>query len=337
METEETLTDPTPAEGVSEDGLTAEDSAAIDAAFEAAAAEGLVFDDAPTPTDDTEPGSDGQEDTEPAGDAEATPDAPEIDPQYREIARRAKWSDEQLERFYASDPDLARATLDRVKSSFDEVASAAGRAGRQPTETEAPAPAEAGGVKADIDKIASSIREKLSEDFSDEAAEALTEGALRPLLGVIEQLASQVQPVQEHLQNQAVEQTFKQVDQFFGGLEHMSDVFGKGDRSSIAPENLKARAEVYEKAELLVAGANALGREIALNEALGMALRAVHSDAVVASEKKKTISNAKQRSARVVQRPSKTTAPAAGADDDPMQAAIDGMSEWEEKFGFKLG
>jgi hypothetical protein len=212
------------------------------------------------------------------GKQSTTPILPEA---YRRTAKAREWTDEEIDRFVKSDPELAIQTLSKMHDSrVKELAEWAdlGRRSKQQTEspaparTDAPAPAPA---LAPID-IAAMVEKYGNEDLIRELA-----GPLNTAIQAVAPLVQQAKQQQEVAARSQVETLGRMVQDFFTSKElaEFKGTYGS-DVASLQPEQVKARSKVLELADALIAGAKMQGRSFTVEDALKAAHDSVSRDQV---------------------------------------------------------
>lgn len=231
------------------------------------------------------------------GDDEGDDKSPTIPAIMLQSAKRAGWSDEEAEKFYVGQPELAIKTFDRLHATYNDLTNQYARLGRthaepedQPTD---PSPRRRASASGDIltdiygeDEL-STLREKFGEDFADDV--------LQPLVGPLQELYAHYESQKEAAIGQQLESFFKDLPKDY------DDLYGNG--SVVTDAHVQNRDKLALLADQVRAGAELQGMSMSVPEALDRAHLVVSAPHLETIERKKLIGNVKKRSSRMSARP----------------------------------
>lgn len=212
--------------------------------------------------------------------AAASADAPTLPDAYRRTAKGYEWTDAEIDRLWKADPEMAMRTFTKLhESRTKQIGEWAdlGRKARQTVpvaKTEMPAPAAAVDLKpVDI--------KALIEKYGNDDLIAALAGPVNAQIEALRPILEQAKVAQQIAARQQGEVLGKLVQDFFTGkpMEQFKESYG-GDWASLTADQTKARNNVLEMADALVAGAKQQGRNLTVNEALQMAHDTVSKDRI---------------------------------------------------------
>ena len=258
-------------------------------------------------------------------------DTPTLSPVLRQAAKRAGWSDEDIDALATEKPELAEQTFQRMLQSFNSLSAEYGRLGasqqqgggpaqppqqqqfppqQQPQQQQmTPPPQQDEGMNLLQELYGEqlpTLQQKYGQDFVNDI--------LTPLVRPVQQLQQQYQAQQQ----QAVAQ---EIGQFFSNLpEEFSELYGKGDQ--VNEDQYGARARLAQLADQIQWGASRQGVELSVSEALERANLMHAAEHMEALTRKRITQSVKKRSKQLTNRPSqrKSAAPQEGSEKSAEEA-----------------
>ena len=248
--------------------------------------------DEPDPDDrDDEPEEeDGQE-----PEAEEPPESPTLNPLLRQAARRANWSEEDIDAFVRESPERAERTFHLLLENHNRLSAEYGRLGQvnQPDPNEAPPKREPEGRPENL--LAELYGQERMDGLRAKYGEDLISDLIEPLIGPLRQ-------AQQFAQLQEAEAIGAQVDQWLQSLPpEFKDMYGQGDDRT--EEQLQALGAVGQRADDIRNGAARAGRDMPVEEALEAAHMELASRQISEVERKRLHNKVQRRSATRTQRP----------------------------------
>lgn len=265
-------------------------------------------------------------------DQEAAENAPKLDPLLRMAAKASEWSDEEIDKFFAADPEYAEKTFAKFRQSQSDLTARYAAMGRTALQqNQAPSLPQAPGAQAqqvpwqqevfpqqpqqtqgglDLNALyggkLDSYKEKYGSEFIEEVINPLA-------MAVNRTLAQQLQPVHEvrsHYEAERREQIRTTINNHFKGLSaEFHDLYGNGQQ--VAGGQLEARMQAVKLADQIRTGAAIQGFDMSMDEALERAVAAHSVQHIEAIQRKKLTTQVKKRASQITQRPTqrKTISP----------------------------
>jgi hypothetical protein len=252
-----------------------------------------------------------------------------LDPLLRQQAKRAGWSDEEIEQALALNAPAAIRQFEKLEADY---AATAGRfaamgagtslpahnAGQSPAPS-APAAQPAG---TDFDRL---FTEEGLKEFAENNGQELVDKLLRPLQT---EVLAPLRQVVQHYQAMQREALAKEVNVTFGQWENdFEDVYGKGEYAAVDETKQANRRQVMQLADQVRAGASAQGIELPVSEALERAHYLFNRHRQGEVERKKIADQVAKRSASITARPTqrkiaKTVEEGSGRSEEAAKEAV---------------
>lgn len=238
---------------------------------------------------------------EESGDKEVADDKPELSDAYYRAAKRAGWSDEDVDKLYENNPELCITTLGKVYDDMNRISrdyAAIGRKMKEEPPVVEPTPVPEPAAKSDYKGLdADALRKKYPDDpmvemiIAQDNQNKLMHDQIAELKNRPEPAINAANQREQAAQSQEARAIEQQIDTFFKGDEAQAygDFYGllpkdAVDWSSLTPGQRANRWAVLTMMDQMIAGAIACGKDMSIGEALGHA----HSS-VSESEREKVI------------------------------------------------
>lgn len=263
-------------------------------------------------------------------------DAPTLDPTLRHAARRAGWSDAEIDELAAAKPDLAERTFQRLHGSYSDLSARYAKLGKtggseQQGGSETPAAPtgesqeqqgtgnaqqqQSDSVQTIFGDEAKKLSDKYGEDFMGDVVKPMADH----LMGLI-------QPVHQDYQARQQEQVGEQVNRFFDGLpETHQQLYGA--KQKVDGDQSTKRQEVAQLADQILAGAELQDVPMSIDEALDRAVTLHAKDHLSNLERKRITSQVKKRSTQMTARPSNRNRQRPGGEAKAQEAVAAKMAE----------
>lgn len=250
----------------------------------------------------------------PATLAVANPAAAVVPAAYRRSLKALEWSDEEIDAGMATDPASFLKTAAKLHESRNASTQQMAELGRQLKAQQA---AEAAGKTASKrpDKFTKIDVDALKAEYGDQAFIKQLEG----LNGIVD-FANDVMPwmaqSQKRQQEAELETLGRQIDGYFGhaDMKDYHDLYGKTG-NTLKDGQMQARQKVIDTADMIVSGAQRMGRQITLEEALTMAHDSVSAPTREKVAKAKIVTQVQKRAAAISLKPGGRAAPVAKTTD----------------------
>ena len=272
----------------------------------------------------------------------------------RHAAKRAGWSEDELDQFAASDPDLAVQTLTRLHNSQNDLTMQYARIGQfqngqqpvgPPTPGQEPQPEQPPAAPPQVPQPAKDLMEeiygvgaatKLSK-FGDDFLEEV----LNPMLSHMQRQLRPQQEIIEHYESEKQAQMMGVFEGFLGDLGmEFEDLYGKGSTEQVR-QSSEAQYQTREKLTVLAdqvrAGAAAQGFDMSLEEALERGHLWLAGPQLEELTRKGIMQQAKSRSSQRTERPTqRRSAPGSVGGDKSIKSAEDAYAERAAELGIDL-
>ncbi len=296
-------------------------------------------------------------DAEKAEEGATENEAPTLSYLLRQAARRADWSDEEIDEFFKKDPDYAQKTFEHELKRANDLSIRYGQLGaslqpqqqapqapgfpfqppaQAPQQQPAPFPQQQGQQQGQQQE------DLLSQLYGPEKLAKFEEtygydkNFIREIVQPI--LQSVQQPVQEmyaQMQRQQSDAMGQEIGQFFRGLpEEFASLYGKGTK--VTGEHLVARQELALLADRIRAGSLAQGLDVSIGEGLDQANMLFAVDHLAELKRKEIKGQVQKRSRQITQRPTsrKRATHAEGGKSDA--AAMEAYTNRAEELGITV-
>jgi hypothetical protein len=304
--------------------------------------EGDELDDGTEPdgepeTKDAKPDDDSDEDeTDDTDEAKLKEDAAStLSPLLRQAAKRAGWSDNEIEELHKANPDLAERTYGRLLKSANDLSAEYGRLGRMKSNgqqdsrpdqrsTRDPAPDGRSAVDELFGERARDLAEKYGDDFLKDIVAPMAEAAMKP----VRALEAQAWEAQK-------EAVVGQVNTFFSEIPgEFQSLYGK-TAATATEAQMEARKTLYLHADFIRKGARDSNVDMPVREALERANMMFAAEHMQEIERKKLLQQVQKRSAARTQRPSQR-AGAGSASNRGDEAAMKAYAAKAAEIGFNV-
>ncbi len=255
-------------------------------------------------------------------------EAPTLSYLLRQAARRADWTDEEIDEFVEKDPAYAQKTFEHELKRANDLSIRYGQLGAnlqpqqqtpapygpgqipqapgfpfqpQPAPQQQPAPFPQQQGQQQEDLLSQLYGPEKLAKF--EEAYGYDKNFIREIVQPI--LQSVHQPVQEmfaQMQKQQSDAMGQEIGQFFRGLpEEFASLYGKGTK--VTGEHFDSRFQVATFADQIRAGTLAQGIDVSISECLEQANMLFAADHLAELERKKIKGQVQKRSRQITQRP----------------------------------
>lgn len=242
-------------------------------------------------------------------------EAPTLNPLLRHAARRAGWSDEDIDELATAKPELADKTFKKLLGSFNDLSAQYGRLGQvgEPpaappgyppgyaaggyapgaVATPQPQPQQPNMLQQLYGPKLQTFQEKYGADFVEEV--------LGPLVGPM-------QTMMDNSERQKIQSIGKEIGDFFKGLpDDFGSMYGEG--AQVSEDQFNSRRTVAMRADQIRYGASRQGIELSVSECLERANMEFASEHMATLERKRITDEVKARSEQITERPTQTGAP----------------------------
>lgn len=258
---------------------------------------------------------------------------PTLDPVLRHAARRAGWKDAEIDELAATKPELAVQTFQRLHSSYSDLSARYAQIGQKAigdqqqggSQSQAPdgrgqrEPSPPQQSDDPVELIFGKESKKLADKYGDDFISDVVKPMASKLMGMI-------QPVHQDYQQRQQEQIGRQVNSFFDGLpEAHKELYGASGK--VSDEQGARRQEVAQVADQILAGAEAQGVPMSIDEALDRAVAVNAQQHLATLERKRIQSQVKKRSNRLTARPSHRRSESGGSRKAAEQSVAAKMAE----------
>ena len=273
----------------------------------------------PDPTPDTVPEPEPKDES---GSKEVADDKPELSDAYCRAAKHAGWTDEDIDKLYEANPGLCVTTLGKVYDDTNRVSQDYAAIGRMKKEAASvpvvePTPVETPAAKSDYKGLdAEALRKKYPDDPIVDMMLA-QDNQSRLLHDQIQELRNRPEPAinaansrEQAAASQEARAIEQQIDMFFRGNEAMAygnfygdipkDALDWGD---LTPGQRANRWAVLEMMDQMLAGANACGKDMTIDDALGFSHLSVSEPEREKVIRGKIVSAVKKRSNSLTLKP----------------------------------
>lgn len=270
-----------------------------------------------------EEGQTGADDGAQTGDDDGD-DQPTLSPVLRHAAKRAGWTVEEADAFYADNPEKAEAYFQKMHDSFNAVSAQFAQLGNgQQQQTGQPpaqqqrqqqppqrqqqqqqAAATGDPVEDLIAAMYGNSAESLQKDYTPEFVE---EFARKPARYLQEHVIGPLKQMQAFYQQQQNRLVAQETQQFTKGLESdFGDLYGTAKKRS--EEQTQALSELYQTADFIRDGARSRGVQMSVSEALDRAHAMVASKFLETQTRQRLAAQVKKRSSQMTTRPTQRKA-----------------------------
>lgn len=266
---------------------------------------------------------------EPEADGDDSSDEDEPEPStlpaaWRRSAKARGWSDEEIDRFWKADTELASKTFEPMHASrvaeTNEWASL-GRAARDQQQSQQAPPVEPKPAAPAVPSAGSLSLvdvEKLTEQYGNEELVNLIAGPVNEVIRRMNETLPIINQGVEAVQQAQRATLSRQLDAFFGGEDMKSYVDAYGESfDSLTQEQQDRRFKVVEMADALMYGAAQQHRKLPIDEALTLAHEASSSDLQEKAIRTKIKKSVTKRSRGRTLKPSQRGKQATDKDDSP--------------------
>ena len=268
---------------------------------------------------------------------------PTLNPVLRQAARRAQWTDDDIDGLYKENPDLAEQTFKRLLQMTNDISAQYGRLGQitgspQPIQQMPQGTPMPYGIQAPQQQYARQPmqpsqqqqpypQDVLSSIYGQEHLQSLTsefgqdviDKLIQPLA---EKLLTPVQQLQAHYQEQRTQAMSETLGSFFQGLHpQLQQLYGS--KTNVSEEQYEARFQLTNIADQIYAGAAAQGLTLSVGECLERASLLHANEHLAAVERNRLAKEVQRRSKQTTQRPSgrpRGLQPQEKSEDAAMQA-----------------
>jgi len=290
--------------------------APIDPDPEVASDEDVVPD--PDAENKEDAGSDNQPESEDEPKTEEA-DAPEstLPAAYRRSLKAVGWQEDEIDKFWAGDPELAMKTFERVHMGRNKETADWARLGRQIRQGAEPAPVAAAPADQSAGGSAGGLMpidvEALVEQYG--GNEDMIKAIVGPVNSAINTLNAALPEVQAGVAaiRQSKQDTLgQQIEDFYGSTELVpyAKVYGNL-KDGLTEDQQTNRHKMLGLADDMRAGASVSGRDLSPGEAMEMAHAAVASDYKAEAIRTEIKKSTKKRAAGVTLKPNKSNKTAA--------------------------
>jgi hypothetical protein len=292
--------------------------------------------------------------TDDAGETDG--EEPTLNPLLIQAARRAQWTDDEINELIDSSPEVAERTFTRLLQSMNDVAAEYGRIGAAamdhlpqqmgvPPVSQTIAPQQQvnpgvnqfgvpqhGQIQQEGDNLLASIYgerlPQLTESYGKDAIQDLIQPLVTNLLEPVRQL-------QAEAQRQRTEATAQEVSTFFGGLpEEMKGLYGSG--SQVSGEQYESRQQLARLADQIYTGAASQGLTLSIGECLDKASMLHASGHLAGLERRKITEQVRRRSKQKTQRPTSRRRQPIAAGEKSEAAATQAYIERAAELGMDI-
>lgn len=265
--------------------------------------------------------SEGEGTEQPKGEGTETDDeTPTLSPTLRHAARRAGFSAEEADEFYAENPEKAEKFFSKMHDSFNEVSARFAQLGsnpgqqpqqqgqpvqrqQQPQQQQQPNP-NADPVDQLITAMYGTSLDKLTKDYTPAFVDEVIK---KPAAYLQQNVIAPMQRMMAQAQAQQMQSVAREVNGFSKGLEQdYSDLYGTSKARS--KEQQSTLQQVYQNADFIRQGAMSKGVNMTVSEALERAHNMVASNYLEEQTRKRIVAQVKKRSGSLTQRPSQRKA-----------------------------
>lgn len=301
--------------------------------------------------DEDEPGQDGDDedggaeaagkDAEPGRDVEEEPVEKAVDstlsPVLRQAALRAGMSSEEIEEAHKGNPELSERLFGKLLANFNDLSTAYGRMGQPvnqytppPTQQQPPAQAPPAANAQDEDLLTrlyggNKNIQALKEKYGEEAMEDL----IKPLTGPLQEMMSM-------MDDQRTDAMAREVNGYFSALDKdFVELYGAQDE--VTEEQRETRLKVCQLADQIRDGASRQGIELRVSECLDRANMMHASEHLGSLERKKILSEVKnKRSRQLTARPSQRAGRSSADRPRSKEKAMDAFAARAQELGVNL-
>lgn len=248
-------------------------------------------------------------------------DGPTLTPTLHQAAKRAGWSDDDIDEFVDANQELAEKTFSNLHDNQNRLSRDFAAIGQQ---------LEASGIEAEQGSAS-----PLNETFTPEQLEGFKEKYGSEFMDEI--VAPIMRPIQEmQAQSEAREQRAlkREVDGHFDALgSEYSDIFGNGQE--VSGRQSDERFECCRLADQIRSGALHQGKDMPVKDALEAATAMHAIDKLAESERKTLTAKVKKRHGSITQRPTKRKA--MKSKKTGAEAAEEAYAARAKELGFETG